>query len=278
MSPVVSCFTNSYLRFGAKAAIENLRATGLENLELAIRTEGKPSFFKDEPVVTDCSSLAELKDVEQQIERAGLTVTSCNVTSANPLAPENVTVIKQKLDRAAHFGVDRVVGAAGEIENESQRETLYAHLREIGDHAATLGMIYCFETHPGICVNHREMLRTIEELDHPQLRLNFDTGNIHYYNEHIDGEVALAKVCHYVEHVHLKDSSGEFEDWDFAELGTGGAVNFVRVRELMTNCGFQGPYSLELEGIGDEEPQPVEVYQQRIANSVKRLHEWGYFS
>jgi inosose dehydratase len=276
MPDLVSCFTNSYLRFGARAAIENLRAAGLECLELGIRTAGVPTFFGDEPLVTDASTSDELKAVDELLAEHGVRVTSCNVTSGNPLDPAVVATTCRKIERAAHFGVDRIVGGAGDIEDESQRETLYANLRKIGDFAAAHGMIYCFETHPGLCVDHRGMLRAMQDLDHPNLRINFDTGNIHYYNKNIESEIALAKVCQFVAHVHLKDSTGEFEDWNFAELGTGGAVDFWRVRELMHGCGFTGPFSIELEGIRGEPDQPLEVYQQRIANSVKFLRENGF--
>ena len=121
------------------------------------------------------------------------------------------------------------------------------------------------------------MLETIHELDHPNLRLNFDTANILYYNQNIVVEVALAKVCHLVKHVHLKDSRGEFGEWYFPALGNGGAVDFVRMYELMRDCGFNGPYSLEIEGIAGEDEPTRQQYHQRILDSVEHLRNCGYF-
>lgn len=277
MPPIISCFTNSYGRFGAQAAIENLRDAGIEFLELPIRTAGVPTFFKDTPLVTTESTPGEIRDVQQRIADHGLGVSSCNVTSGNPLDPEVVAITKRKLDLAQQFGVALVVGGAGEVDDPGQLGTLYEHLRQIGDHAEACGITYCFEVHPGVCQDHRGMLETMDALQHPALKLNFDTGNISFYNRNIETEVALAKVCHHVRHVHLKDHNGEYDHWYFPALGHGGAVNFVRVLELMRTCGFQGPYSLEIEGIAGEDELSLEQYRQRIVDSVAHLRNCGYF-
>jgi inosose dehydratase len=277
MPALISCLTNSYGRFGAQAGIEQLPAAGIHHVELPIRTAGVDSPFGDQPFVTTAATLNDLKGVDRLLQQHGVSVCSCNVTSGNPLDPEVVAITKRKLDLAKHFGVSLVVGGAGEATTPEELETLYANLREIGDHAGRLGITYCFETHPGICQHHRGMLDTMQALDHPHLKLNFDTANILYYNEQVESETALAKVCHHVRHIHLKDSQGDFGKWYFPALGRGGAVDFVRVLQLMSTCGFTGPYSLEIEGIAGEGELSLEAYQQRIAESVEHLRTCGYF-
>jgi L-ribulose-5-phosphate 3-epimerase len=277
MTTLVSCFSNSYGRFGASGAIANLRAAGLEFLELPIRTDGVPSVFGDEPLLTDRSTADDRKRVDDLLAKERISVSSCNITSGNPLEQSVVDVTKRKLDLAAHFGVSVVVGGAGELPDEESRETLYRRLRTIGDHAAALGITYCFETHPGICVHHTGMLQTMRDLDHPHLKLNFDTGNILYFNEHLQCEIALAKVCQYVRHVHLKDHNGVTGEWYFPALGCGGEVDFLRVLQLLRDCGFSGPYSLEIEGIEGEGELPLQTYQERIVESVEHLRNCGYF-
>jgi len=51
----------------------------------------------------------------------------------------------------------------------------------------------CASRRTGAVRHHREMLRTMTDLAHPHLRVNFDTANILYYNENIQGEVALPR-------------------------------------------------------------------------------------
>jgi len=268
---------NSYGPWGTRGAIENLADAGLEYIELAIRTYGVDSPFDARPLLTDGSDAADIGRVKQLLDEHGVRVASCNVTSGNPLDPAVVEITKRKLDLAAQFGASLVVGGAGEADDDGDKERLYRQLGEIGDYAAGMGITYCFETHPGLCRDHRGMLETMHVLEHAHLKLNFDTANILYYNELIEGEVALAKVCHHVQHVHLKDSGGEFGKWHFPALGRGGAVNFVRVLEIMQTVGFAGPYSIEIEGIAGEGELELEQYQARVVESVKHLRNCGFF-
>jgi len=277
MPPIISCMPNSYGRFGAQGAVENLCAAGIEYLELPIRTAGAPTQFGDTPLVTTESTLDDLKRVEQLLEQHCMRLSSCNVTSGNPVDEEIVTIIKRKLDLAGHFGVPLVVGNAGRADDPRLLPLLDRHLREIGDYAARLGIVYCFETHPGLCQNHRSMLETMQRLDHPHLKLNFDTGNILYYNENIVVETALTLISSHVRHVHLKDHTGVFGQWSFPALGHGGAVDFVNVLAVMRCCGFNGPYSIEIEGIEGEPELTIKEHQRRIKDSVTQLKNCGYF-
>jgi len=274
----ISCLTNSYGRFGAQAAIEKVRQAGIEWIELPIRTHGTDSIFGDEPLLTDQATPDQLSELATRLADHDVRLSSCNVTSGNPLDPEVLAVTLRKLDIAADLGIELVVGGAGEANNENELSSLYANLRQIGDRAAKLELTYCFETHPGICQDHGGMIDAMHELEHPHLRINFDTGNILYYNEPINGEIALAKVCAWVSHMHLKDSHGEYQDWYFPALGYGGAVDFVRVLELMDVCGFTGPYSLEIEGIKGEAELSLDDHHQRIVDSVNHLELCGFLN
>ena len=88
-------------------------------------------------------------------------------------------------------------------------------------------MTLALETHKGPTQNAEAMLALMSEVDHPHVRLNFDTGNIAYYNKGADPCDELDKVKHLVRNVHLKDNRGGFEDWYFPAVGDGGAVDFV---------------------------------------------------
>lgn len=277
MTALVSCLTNSYGRFGPIAAIEHIRDAGLSHIELNIKNQGVASFFKETPLLTNESTADDIQRVQELLDRHQVQLSSCNITSGNPLDPGVVAITKQKLDLASQLGVSLVVGGAGELENESQRETLYQHLREIGDDAAAKGITYCFETHPGLCVNAVGMLRTMHDLDHSNLKLNFDTGNIDYYNQQADMLESLREVVDHVRHVHLKDSFCKYKDWHFTTLGEAGGIDFLQVRYILEDHNFEGPYSLEIEGI-DGEPDPsLEEHHNRVKQSVVYLQECGFF-
>lgn len=274
---IIACFANSYGRFGLRGALEHLPTVGVDYVELPVRTSGVATQFGDEPLLTDCSNQAALEHVDRLLHSHGVRVASCNITSGNPLDPSVVAITKRKLDVASHFGVAHVVANAGAASTPAEFESLYGNLADIADYAAARGITYCCETHPGLCGDARSMLTTMAAVNHPHLRLNFDTANILYYNEHVDGEISLARVCAFVRHVHLKDFGGQFGCWDFPALGSGGAVNFVRVLEILRVQGFRGPYSIEIEGTAGEPEPTLDQYQQRVADSVRYLRMLGYF-
>ena len=121
------------------------------------------------------------------------------------------------------------------------------------------------------------MLSLMSDVDHPHVGLNFDTGNIAYYNDGADPCDELDKVKHLVRNVHVKDNRGGLEDWYFPALGEGGSVNFARVRTILDAIGFLGPYTIEIEGIGGEPEPGLERRHERVRFSVAHLRTCGYF-
>ena len=121
------------------------------------------------------------------------------------------------------------------------------------------------------------MLDLMTDLDHPSVRLNFDTGNIAYYNEGVDPADELEKVKGLVCNVHVKDNRGQFEDWFFPAIGDGGAVDFRRIRTTLDGVGYTGAYTIEIEGIAGEDEPGLDARQGRIKRSVEHLAKCGYF-
>jgi inosose dehydratase len=277
MPPVIACHVNCYGPYGAACAIEHVRDAGLEWIELPIRTAGFRTRWGDAPLVDADASLAELTDVDRRLARHGIRVASCTCQAGNPIDPAHMALVKRKLDLASHFGVSAAVIDAGAADDDADFERILARLREIGDYADRLGITVCCETQPGLCVNHREMLRSLGQVNHPRVRANFDTGNLLYYNEHIHGEVSLAKACHMVGHVRLKDSMGVCGEWHSCALGRGGAVDFLRTWQIMRDCGFGGPFSIAIEGIQGERDPSLDERQRRVVESVEYLRSLGYF-
>jgi inosose dehydratase len=152
------------------------------------------------------------------------------------------------------------------------------NLRRLGDTAADCGVTLALETHKGPTQNAFAMLSLMEEVAHPNVWLNFDTGNIAYYNPGADACAELDQVKQLVRNVHVKDNRGGFEEWHFPALGEGGSVDFVRIRDILDGVGFTGPYTIEIEGIGGEAEPGIEERQRRVAASVEHLRACGYFN
>ena len=104
------------------------------------------------------------------------------------------------------------VSVPGQLADAAERQTIIGHLRRLGDTAGECGVTLALETHKGPTQNADAMLALMSEVDHSHVRLNFDTGNIAYYNKDTDPCDELDKVKHLVRNVHLKDNRGGYED------------------------------------------------------------------
>ena len=129
------------------------------------------------------------------------------------------------------------------------------------------------ETHPDLITNGDVARETMAGVNHPNVQVNFDTGNVYYYNEHVTAVGELEKVIDSVAAVHLKETNGEFETWHFPALGEG-VVDYPTIFRMLADKGFTGPYTMELEGIRDEELTKADV-ERRVEKSLEYLRSNG---
>lgn len=156
------------------------------------------------------------------------------------------------------------------------KETACGHLRAAGDIAKAHGVTIALETHPDLGTNGEVHLETMKAIAHPNVRVNFDTGNITYYNRDRNAVDELRKVIDYVATVELKDHNGGFETWTFPPLGKG-VVDFKGVFEALDAHGYAGPVTLEFEGTKGVELDEAQT-KQAIAESVAYLRTLGTFT
>ena len=279
MKRVVSCFSNCYGAAGVRPAVERIRAGGIAHLELALRGHNLGGLvIPEEAVITEKADDATAADFVALLERHGVGVSGCNVGGADIRTVEGVELTERRIRFAKKwFDVSVVVSGAGQPADDAERRLVREHLRRIGDTAGEIGVTVALETHKGPTQNADAMLATMADLDHPSILLNFDTGNIAYYNRGVDPVDELRRVAHLVANVHVKDNRGGFEDWYFPAVGDGGAVDFAKVREILDGVGFRGAYTIEIEGIQGEPEPGLEGRQERIRRSVEHLRTCGYF-
>jgi L-ribulose-5-phosphate 3-epimerase len=279
MRRIVSCYSNCFGPSGVRAAVEGLALIGLSHVELALRGHDFGGLvIPESAVITERTPESEVAEFLGLLHSRNIEVSGCNVGGGDLRTSEGYEITASRMRFASRtFGAKLAVSGAGQPTNPEERGVVVGHLKKLGDLADGLGMDLTLETHKGPTQNARSMLALMAEVDHPRVRLNFDTGNIAYYNEGADPAEELDQVKHLVRSVHLKDNRGEFEDWYFPAIGDGGAVDFVRVREILDGIGFAGPYTIEIEGIGGEPEPGLDARRDRVARSVEHLHSCGYF-
>jgi sugar phosphate isomerase/epimerase len=126
-------------------------------------------------------------------------------------------------------------------------DATYARLRAAGDVAKKYGVIIALETHPDLGTNGAVQCTTMKGINHPNIRVNYDTANITYYNKNTSAVKELKKSIDYVATVEFKDHNCEFETWVFPPLGEG-KVKFPKIVKMLKKADYAGPLTLEFEG------------------------------
>jgi len=158
---------------------------------------------------------------------------------------------------------------------DAPKEVAYERLRKAGDIAKQHGVTITLETHRDLGTNADVHIETMKAINHPNVRVNFDTGNITFYNKGADAVAELKKVIDYVGTVELKDHNLEYESWDFPALGKG-KVNFPGILQVLKEHGYKGPVTIEFEGTKGVELSEEQT-KQAIADSVAYLRSLAKF-
>ena len=267
-------FTNCYGHFGVAAAIEHAPEIGVTALEVALKPHGGLLEIPESVVASEKMAPEAVVNLKAALGARNLRATTCNGLQ-RVMADQGFETCKARLNLARELGASVLTGSADDVP-EDQRSQLYERLLALADYAGERGITLALETHPGIAQNAANALRAMRDLDHPRLRLNWDTANVYYHNEGMcDGEAELERVAPFVAHLHLKDCRRGYHDWFFPALGEAGGVDFAHVGRILKDAGFQGQMSIELEGIKGEPEQTLEERQRRLERSVQHLREVG---
>lgn len=247
MPNIIACRPESYGRY-ADRAFEDMSALGIRFVEIP------------------APPLDHVEAVSNRLRQYGLEATSvtCGAKVQDPDFVDRVTDVVASA-AALHAPVIFTSQKAGDMD----REQVYAQLRKAGDVAAARNETFVLETHPDLCENGDNALATMQAIDHPNVRINFDPANVHYYNDHVNAVTEFRKILPYVRAVHLKDTNGGYKAHHFPAIGDG-VVDWQVIFALLNERGIDGPFTLEMEGIAGEE-LTFEQTSARIRRSLDYL-------
>jgi L-ribulose-5-phosphate 3-epimerase len=233
---------NCFLEFHPYVAYRYFPSLGIRHVEVPAGPTGTSPF---PPEALDAETLAAFKERLSDFGVVPITVGAyCDL-----LRPAHVAAILRRIDFAQALGAYTVVSDATrqlEVDAEQWRR-LVNTLRFLGDYGADRGVRVALETHGGLTRNGANCRKLLDAVDHPAVGVNYDTGNIYYYNDELDPAEDVRQIADRIVHVHLKDTVGGKGEWLFCPLGDG-RVDFPAVFGVLEKAGFKGPYSLELEG------------------------------
>jgi len=229
----------------------------------------------------DLTNTTKRTEVKRQIEDAGLKVLSVagynDFSSSLPAKRKTeVAQLTYYLELAREFDCQLVRVFAGDTADPALFDYVKDGFQQAIEAAEEYDVVLALENHGHPFNNGELILRLLEEVNSPYLRVTLDTGNFFWAGHSLEEGHRFAKMlCPYAANVHLKDfvykPDGSVQ---FVSLGEG-LVDLLGIVGELKVAGYQGPFLSEYEGLGD--PRQVtgseDLLKERTARCVAYLQE-----
>ena len=257
--------TGSYHRYRLTDALEGIAAAGYRCVELA----AIQGVVEHVPLGADDRTL---NGVVRQLNDIGLIPISLSAHS-DLTTPAGQHDARRALNLCERLGIGILNTAVGGAFNEFEDEAAFlGGIQALADEAAARQVVIGIEIHGTLTGSGRLTRRLIEKVNHPAVRINYDTGNSEFFSG-VPVEVDLPDALPLVAHCHLKDKLGGERVWDFPALGAG-HINFEKLLAMFEHAGYPGPFSVEVEFKQGEEPA-LETIHQAMRQSREHLAKFG---
>lgn len=257
--------TGSYHHYSLPTALEGIAAAGYRYVELA----AIPGVIEHVPLGADDRTL---HGVHRQLNAFGLIPISLSAHS-DLTTPAGQQDARRALNLCERLGLGIMNTAVGGPFNETEDEAAFlSGIHSLADDAAARQVVIGIEIHGTLTGSGRKTRTLIEKVNHPAVRINYDTANSEYFGG-IPVEIDLPDALPLVAHCHLKDKVGGAREWDFPALGEG-HVDFEKLLVMFERAGYSGPFSVEVEFQGGEGP-PLEAIHQAMQRSREHLAQFG---
>lgn len=236
MDRKISVSSMAFDGYPLETALDELAALGVRDVEPA----SVDKVFQHLVEADFCDARAAWW--REQLRARGL---SCVSLSAHMdlTQPDSVDRFRRRLEFAAAIGARIVNTIAGPV---SGAEGFRANIPAIARRAADLGLTVALENHGDLVDRGAQILEFIQEIGHPAVRLNYDTGNAWYYAKgHLDPAKELSEVAPVVAHVHLKEPRVEEGLMRWVALGEG-ALDIRGIGGILDTRLPGVPVSIEL--------------------------------
>jgi sugar phosphate isomerase/epimerase len=220
-------------------------------------------------IFTEAMSItsAEKQAIITTCSRLNLPITSLPVVAFglidfnDPVREFHVTRCKKFIDLAAEFGAHNILLVLGEyiwqrevIAPADQWQWAIDTCRELGDYADTKNVDIALELEPfrlSLLNNITEMVRFIDDCDHPRVRANIDISHLVLADT---GPEDVAQLAGKAIHVHISDCDGKIH----GDLPPGrGVVKFNPYLQAIKELGIDGTVAIELE----YSPDPAKIVE-----------------
>lgn len=239
----IGCSTNCYHGFDLDTALKGIADAGFEYVELTSVIDYTEHVMPERMTGEDRETLIT------KLKKYGLSPISLSGHS-NLASREGVESFKRRLDFAKDVGITVVNTGPGDVEDSAGRKRFFDFVSEVADYAAATGVTVALETHGELMGSGKASAEIIRTINSPWILINYDTGNVIFYGG-VRPEEDIRFALPYLAHIHLKDKRGGTKVWDFPPLGAG-EVDFPAIFKILSEEGYEGPISVEIEVLGKD--------------------------
>lgn len=269
MADRLAVSTNTYHSYSFEEAVAGISAAGYTSVELS----SVPGWTEH---VLRASSEQDLHEVAKLVSHYGLEPIS--LSGHSDLASETgMDEFRKALGIAARLGIRYVTTSTGGHDASSegtldeQRAAFLQWIRPLADEAAADGIEICLETHGGVSATGALAAQLVQEIDRPNVGINYDTANVIFYGK-VRPETDILAAAPFINHLHIKDQIGGPGVWNFPQIGTG-EVDFAPIFAALAAVNFNGPCSIEIEFQGEPWP-PLSEVELTLRNSREFLRQF----
>ena len=236
---ILSVGSGAYSGFSYPVLLESLARCGITHVE--------PAFIQGytDPFDEDVFSLHHAAQINRWLDDSGV---GCYAFSAHMSLgrPDSVDIFRRRMDFARTLGA-RIINTTAAA--KADEKAFFANIGTLAAYAEDIGLLIGLEN-PGdggenIFNTARDGIELIREIDHPNVTMNYDPGNV---PSHFSGKVdpvaeALTAIPHCA-HMHIKDVRTLTDGWAYPGVSQGDIPYDAIMSELAAHPDLS--FSLEI--------------------------------
>ena len=248
----VGCFNRPWTQWNLDTTLKGIREAGYKITGLLSRT-------KEEPFIGSEATPEYLEGLKKKIAAHGLTANMGALRTRHDIPLDDaIRDVHKQIDNARALALKYLMSFG--IDKPDQYEHYYRVMAAAAAYAQKQGLKLVVKPHGGGSGASDELLRCLEKVNHPNLSVWYDAGNIIHYTGK-DPAAELERVAKHGTGFCAKDC-GQQKGEVMIQFGTG-KVDFRAVFSKLKAVGFNGPVMVECCALG---PTPDVVTANAKAN------------
>jgi sugar phosphate isomerase/epimerase len=229
----IGCFNRPWSKWGTEAALDGIKEAGFPIIGLLTRS-------RTEPFISADATPEYLNDLKKKIADRGLKANMGAIRTLNASVEEGIKDLRKQVDNAKALGLEYLLSFG--VDKPTDQENYFKIMSDAAAYSQERGIKLSLKPHGGSSGASEEIIRSIKAINHKNLGIWYDAGNIIYYTGK-DPVAELEPIAQYVTGFCAKDCAQPKGDV-MIQLGTG-KVDFQKVFARLKKAGFNGPIMLE---------------------------------